>query len=269
MALSSLFKQANPLTTQPPRHQELEVEVMRRAYQRSLKISVRPNGHIRVTAGKSVPQKAIHRFLYQHQEWIDKVLFEYGEFRKKYPPKQYLQGEGFLYLGQYVFLDFQCGKTRNKPSFKVKGQVLQVSVPEKEWNAGYLSYPQPHIKPWLLKFYQSEGKKILAQRTKEFSQTMKLYPTSISFRSQKTRWGSCSSRGNISLNWRLLAAPSEVLDYVVIHELAHLKQPNHSKDFWRLVQQYSPNYEVHKNWLQRHHYDFDFLAKISELHPQE
>ena len=73
----------------------------------------------------------------------------------------------------------------------------------------------------------------------------------------------------MSLNWRLIAAPVECLDYVVIHELSHLKYQNHSKSFWSLVERYSPHWKSHKKWLRDHQYDFDFLAKKSELHPSE
>ena len=76
--------------------------------------------------------------------------------------------------------------------------------------------------------------------------------TSISIRDQKTRWGSCSSRGTLSYNYRLIFAPREVMDYVVVHELCHLTYLNHSKDFWNKVASVMPDYKVHKNWLKEH-----------------
>jgi predicted metal-dependent hydrolase len=69
---------------------------------------------------------------------------------------------------------------------------------------------------------------------------------------QRTRWGSCSTRGTVSLNWRLILAPPPVLRYVVIHEVAHLREPNHSKRFWALVEQMCPDYSVHRRWLREH-----------------
>ncbi len=74
----------------------------------------------------------------------------------------------------------------------------------------------------------------------------------ITVRDQKTRWGSCSSTGTLSLNYRLMFAPPRVLDYVVIHELCHLTHMNHSREFWNLVASVMPEYKIHRNWLKEH-----------------
>lgn len=76
--------------------------------------------------------------------------------------------------------------------------------------------------------------------------------TSITIRDQKSRWGSCSSRGTLSFNYRLIFAPAGVLDYVVVHELCHLTHMNHSKDFWNMVESIMPTYKQYKNWLKEH-----------------
>jgi predicted metal-dependent hydrolase len=71
----------------------------------------------------------------------------------------------------------------------------------------------------------------------------------VQIRDQRTRWGSCSSRGTLSFNWRLALAPLEVLDYVVVHELCHLREPNHSSRFWRLVASRRPDWRRQRDWL--------------------
>jgi len=71
----------------------------------------------------------------------------------------------------------------------------------------------------------------------------------ISIRNQKTRWGSCSQKGTISLNWRLIQTPPEVSDYIIIHELMHLMELNHSKRFWKNVQKACPDYKIHETWI--------------------
>lgn len=76
--------------------------------------------------------------------------------------------------------------------------------------------------------------------------------TRITIRDQKTRWGSCSARGTLSFNWRLMLAPPAVLDYVVVHELCHLTHMNHSKAFWALVESVCPDYRAHRKWLKEH-----------------
>ena len=79
--------------------------------------------------------------------------------------------------------------------------------------------------------------------------------TSITIRDQKTRWGSCSSTGTLSFNYRLIFAPPRILDYVVVHELCHLTHMNHSKDFWNMVASVMPEYKVHRKWLREHGHD--------------
>lgn len=76
--------------------------------------------------------------------------------------------------------------------------------------------------------------------------------TTITIRDQKTRWGSCSSRGTLSFNYRLIYGPAGPLDYVVVHELCHLTHMNHSKDFWNMVERIMPDYRIYKQWLREH-----------------
>lgn len=74
----------------------------------------------------------------------------------------------------------------------------------------------------------------------------------FTIRDQRTRWGSCSRMGNLSFSWRLLAAPAEVLEYVIVHELCHLREPSHQKPFWRLLEAVRPGWQEHARWLREH-----------------
>ena len=100
-----------------------------------------------------------------------------------------------------------------------------------------------------LKAIVKEAKATIPTRVKEIAETMGVTYEKLSFRKQKTRWGSCTSKGNISLNCLLVKVPEEVRDYVIIHELAHRKHLNHSKAFWALVEKYDPKYRTHRAWL--------------------
>jgi predicted metal-dependent hydrolase len=77
-------------------------------------------------------------------------------------------------------------------------------------------------------------------------------PKRIQIRDQRSRWGSCSTTGTLSFNWRLVLAPFEVLDYVVVHELCHMREANHSGRFWKLVEARRPDWRAHKGWLDEH-----------------
>ena len=94
--------------------------------------------------------------------------------------------------------------------------------------------------------------KELPPRVLEYAMVLKLPVRRISVRNQKSRWGSCSRRGTISLNWRLLQAPPFVRDYLILHELMHLREMNHSARFWREVARVCPGYETAERWLRQH-----------------
>ena len=85
----------------------------------------------------------------------------------------------------------------------------------------------------------------------ELARLMRVSPKAVTIRDQRTRWGSCSSRGTLSFNWRLIMVPPTVMEYVIIHELAHMSVPNHSADFWHLVAQYYPAYKEARSWLRK------------------
>lgn len=89
----------------------------------------------------------------------------------------------------------------------------------------------------------------IEERLVYWSARMGLTYGRVSIRDQRTRWGSCSSKGNLNFNWRLVFAPQSVLDYVVIHELAHLREMNHSRRFWAKVAEFSPQHREHRRWL--------------------
>lgn len=98
-------------------------------------------------------------------------------------------------------------------------------------------------------FYKKEIQKILPSKVEELSKKMQLFPTSISFRKNKRTWGSCNYKNGLNFNILLMKFPIEVMEYVIIHELAHIKHKNHSKDFWNLVEVYCPNYkEIEKRF---------------------
>ena len=96
---------------------------------------------------------------------------------------------------------------------------------------------------------RERAKSVLAQRTAYFARQVGVTYGRITVRDQKTRWGSCSQTGNLNFNFRLILAPLEVLDYVVVHELCHRRQMNHSTQFWQEVAQVLPDYRKRKAWL--------------------
>lgn len=234
-----------------------DVVITRKPYRRSLSLTLRLNGDIRVMAPRTAPLSKIKAFVLGHRAWIEGHLLRYEALRSKHPPKRFIEGELFPFFGTLVRLEIRQA-ARAKAS--VVDGALVVEAPQPELVSD--------VAQAIARLYEAEGRRVLANRTAVLSSRMGLQPSALSFRSQKTRWGSCSSRGRVTLNWRLAIAPLEVVDYVIAHELAHLKHYNHSPAFWSLVGAYIPEYREHRAWLRAHQYDADFLAKRSELHAQ-
>ncbi len=116
----------------------------------------------------------------------------------------------------------------------------------------YLTQAETQRLENLEKRYRSAARTKFGQRCAYYRQFTGGIYHSITIRDQKTRWGSCSSRGTLSFNYRLIFAPPAVLDYVVVHELCHLTHMNHSADFWNLVGSVMPDYKQHRKWLKEH-----------------
>ncbi len=114
----------------------------------------------------------------------------------------------------------------------------------------------------LEKRYRNTARDIFTKRVAQYHQMTGGNYTSITIRDQKSRWGSCSSRGTLSFNYRLVFAPPKVLDYVVVHELCHLTHMNHSKDFWSMVERIMPEYKEYKKWLREHGPELNLLAYL-------
>ena len=110
----------------------------------------------------------------------------------------------------------------------------------------YVRYPALEEK------YRRQAREKLSQRTAYFARQMGVSYGRITVRAAKTRWGSCSSRKNLNFNYKLAYMPQEIMDYVVVHELAHLRHMNHSREFWELVEQYIPDYRERRKWLKEH-----------------
>ncbi len=103
----------------------------------------------------------------------------------------------------------------------------------------------------LLSWLKLEAKIILIKRVEELAKQFGFEYFRITIKDQSSVWGSCSSKKNLNFSWRLILAPVEVMDYVIIHELCHLAQMNHSRNFWALVEKYMPDYKAHRKWLDK------------------
>lgn len=219
------------------------VEIWRRAYQRSLNLTVRPDGVVRVTCGRRVPQAEVKRFVRESEPFILKRMLEIEKHRRQYPQPKFLSGESLLIHGVPHTLEIIWTWT-DRTKVKLRHQQIEMLAP--------LHSTRSVRQAAFYGFCRREARRIFNERVEVLGLQMGLIPKSISVRGQRTRWGSCTSHGEISLNWKLLAAPRWVLDYVVVHELAHIQHMNHSQAFWHLVGQHHGDWQAARRWLKDH-----------------
>lgn len=240
------------------RIENFEIEIVRRPRARRLSLKVQTSGEMRLTAAVGTPEKYIRGFLSEQLAWIKKTSQKFEKIREAHPQKEYRAGDRFCFLGEHFTLNFAQGE-RVSLSVDRDIQEMILTVPD-------MARAPEIAKEYIRDFYAQVGRKYISGRIDAISEQMNLKPAAVSFRSQKTRWGSCSSQGRVTFNWRLAVAPPKVIDYVIIHELAHLKHMDHSIRFWNLVEKYSPDHKKLKRWLNKNRYESDFLADKSELH---
>jgi predicted metal-dependent hydrolase len=150
-------------------------------------------------------------------------------------------GDTAPYLGQEVLI-VSCQEIASVESVELQGRTIMVHWGQK------CSDLESLLEHW----YRAQAATILEQKAQGFATEFGVGYSRFSIRGQRTRWASCSRKGTLSFNWRLIMAPEPVVDYVVIHEVAHLKEMNHTKRFWMLVAERCPSWREHKKWLDDH-----------------
>ena len=187
-----------------------------------------------VRAPKKYSEERIFAFIREKESWILKKQAEKKETGTALPPEN-LHGYKFLLLGKQTQILVDGGK---KVGYDAEKNVI------------YL--PREKTKERLVKWLKENAKRILATVTERKAAEMGVSYKSITITSAKTRWGSCSGDNALRYTFRLLYCPKEIIDYVVVHELAHTVQHNHSKQFWQLVERYVPDWKNRRKWLKSH-----------------
>lgn len=165
--------------------------------------------------------------------------------------KVFEHGQKFLFLGKRLQLEIAEYSHRDFQSTKLSfdGTRWMATVPF----ALSCHERECHLKERFLGWYRRQAEEILGGRVFHYARLMGVWPKEIAIKTHKSLWGSCNFRKQkIHLNWQIVMSPTEVIDYVVVHELCHLTVPNHSKLFWHSVQQILPDYKSHRAWLRIH-----------------
>lgn len=212
----------------------------RSARRRSIGIKVH-RGEVIVSAPAAVPLPEITHFVQQKREWIEKHLLRQRQLQRKNSARDYAAGEQVMLLGQPLTLVLS---TRGQRSQLSAGQ-LHLAVGEGDVTQCNVAQRKRALEHW----YLEQAAQHLPPRIEHFQQLLNVRARGLKIRHYKSRWGSCNRRGELQFNWLLMMAPAAVVDYVVVHELAHLRHFDHSPAFWQLVASVLPNYRQQRQWL--------------------
>ena len=217
-------------------------DCIERSNRKTLSLSVMKDGAVCVKAPIGMRDEIIEKFVREKQDWIKSKLAFINATRDKF--SEVISYNKFLIYGNTYSLVF-CDEKKIKT-----GNNFELLVPRKIDKAKLMK----SIKSW----YKKAAKDILADRLKFISNKINLFAKEIKIGDSKGRWGSCNSNGVIVLNFRVLMLPPAIIDYVLVHELCHLREMNHSKQFWSLVGSILPNFEKTKKAIK----EYGFLLSL-------
>lgn len=216
--------------------------VVRKSRRRTLSVKLSSRDSNKVYASLGVPQKTILDFLTSKHDWLEKNLTKIDEIKSQEHHPEFKEGELFPFLGEMKYFTFVPYKNK-KVKLKIEDGFISCyhsvdQIPDKEKSL--------HA---LIQLYKQEASVYLIKRCKELAVELSLMPSQIKIQTAHTRWGSCNSRGVINLNWKLMMFSPSLIDYVIIHELCHLKHMNHSENFWLLVQNFYPQHHEAQDYF--------------------
>lgn len=226
-------------------NEKIPFEERRSARYRRITLSILKD-HVRISAPKNVSAKQLKELLSAKQEWILTQWLATREILEA-SRRQYIDGAQLPYRGQSLELNIRK-HARHSIQVSSEGQGFVVWLPRELSDYQCLYNIQDSIIAW----YKVQARRVFKNKLDEQAKRMQVTYRDFRLKDQKTRWGSCSNQGNINLNWRLIMAPEEVIDYLIIHELSHLTHPNHSEKFWQRVSEFMPKYAYWRNWLKDH-----------------
>jgi predicted metal-dependent hydrolase len=208
---------------------DLDIEYRRSPRRHSIGIMVTTQGQVVVTLPRGATQNSLARALEKHGAWIQRRVAE-----RRAAWDQLKPGEAY-FLGQPYRLRASAGPPG---TVSRSGGDLQVAL-----DGGADLWP--HLTAW----YREEAFRLLRARVSHWGARMGLAPGPVALKEWKRRWGECHPDGTLKFNWRLILCPPAVIDYVVVHELAHLKVAGHNPRFWGQVAKVLPDYADHHRWL--------------------
>ncbi|GAB6268905.1 MAG: SprT family zinc-dependent metalloprotease [Smithella sp.] len=221
---------------------------IKRSRKRRKTISLQINdksGSVVIAAPYFTPMDEINHFVKEKQNWITKTIQRHKEEAIKNKAPEYKTSEKFYYLGQSYPLEVFF------EPFDTAGVFF--------WNNCFYLNAQGNRnlrKHYFVSWYKKKAREYICQRVDFFSRKLNLHHGNITITSAEKRWGSCSADDDLSFSFRLMMAPPDIIDYVIVHELMHIIEKNHSPKFWQRVDSIMPEHKTQKRWLKDNHHKF-------------
>ena len=213
-----------------------------RTHRRSLSLSITQEGQFVVHAPKKLSMDKIFNYITEKEKWI---ITKQKEIQDRLNiNKDILNYNEYLFLGKKYKYCFMSGL--KKIELSDQSFIVPSKIDKNDLNK--------HMKKW----YLCNAKNILSERLEYFAEIMQLDYLSFKLSNSKTRWGSCDSNRNIRLNFRLIFLPHRIIDYVIIHELAHIVEFNHSKSFYKIISTMMPTYKLQQKILK----EYDYVLRL-------
>ena len=236
-------------------NQIIDYEVIR-TDRKTLSISLDKDKKLTVRSPKKAEEVWIKKVLKKKTPWILDKLSEVDKIKPAPKPKEFLSGEKLPYLGRRYRLKVFPSDEINKVEVRLyQGKFLicyPIRLKDQE------EARKEAIREELITWYRDHAKLKISERVEKYKEQLDVEPNSVVIKKQKKRWGSCSSKDNLNFNLKIIMAPMTIVDYLVVHELTHLKHNNHSKEFWKTVESIIPDYEERLKWLKINGRQMDF-----------
>lgn len=200
---------------------------------KNIRMSVDRDGELRVSAPISTKIDIIESVIRREENWI---ISKIEEIKGNNSENDIFEKREISIRGRNYYVIFEIGKN----NVKIEKDTVIITSREND---------KIYIRTVMEKWFREYAREIFYERVRKYSKITGKVPENVLIKDQKRAWGSCSTLGNLNLNWRLILAPDEIIDYVVIHELCHMIHMNHSKEYWDLVEKIVPDYKLKRNWL--------------------
>lgn len=206
---------------------------------------------IEVVAPHDVPEQRIRAFVTAQRDWIDAARRRIADRARQIPtlaPAHYASGAKIPYQGRLLTLGIEPQNIKTMRIRMQDAERLIIYLPRSMMEMDHQRCIKQALESWM----KQQARQYATTLIERHAPTFDLQPRSLRIKTQKSRWGSCGPKNDINLNWLLILAPPSIIEYVVVHELCHIRHKNHSKDFWQLVAAHLPDYLHHREWLKRH-----------------